>query len=64
LRAVGASRAGTDVPRVRSIERPVPIPSLRFPTLSNDDFRRAVEQIKLRAPIEEVVREYVPEGAI
>jgi DNA primase len=29
--------------------------------LSNDDDRRAIEQIKLRAPIEEVVRERVPD---
>lgn len=26
----------------------------------HDDFRRALEEIKLRAPVEEVVREYVP----
>lgn len=37
-----------------------PHSSLSFPPHLSHDFRRAVEEIKLRAPIEDVVREYVP----
>ena len=31
------------------------------PPLSDHDFKRAIEEIKLRAPIEEIVRQRVPE---
>lgn len=40
------TRASTPAPRIRPL---------------SDDFRRALEEIKLRAPIEDVVRERVPE---
>lgn len=45
-------------PLAAPVTSPVPVP--RRPRLSNDDFRKAIEAIKLRAPIEEVVRERVP----
>jgi len=57
-----ATRA-THVHPIRSQDRPAPaIPRGPCPAdlRLSQDFRRAIEEIKLRAPIEDVVREYVP----
>ena len=72
---VGPARLGRDVrptlfthgPAGRAVQRaqrglaPAPSSPPKRQVPVHDDFRRAIEEIKLRAPIEDVVRERVPE---
>src|SRR5262249_21999423 len=47
-------------PRLRVLPKDMEAVPSRSPPLHDEEFRRAIEQIKLRAPIEDVVRERVP----